>query len=153
MDIVHTIDFTQTLEMHVIVNITTKQSQYKNCCCVCLCDRAISPARGPHRAWASHIKLFCGPGQAWTYLLRAGPGPHNSICGPGPSRVFITAAGPGRAWDSHHICGPGLGLDFRPVQDTRTHIQLYQQLVPKLRMIGKGRDRRIILSWSGPNTD
>ena len=26
MDIVHTIDFTQTLEMHVIVNITTKQS-------------------------------------------------------------------------------------------------------------------------------
>ena len=28
MDIVHTIDFTQTLEIHVIVNITTKQSHY-----------------------------------------------------------------------------------------------------------------------------
>ena len=74
---------------------------------MCLC--------GSGRAWASHIQLFCGPGRAWTYLLRAGPGPHNSICGPGPGRGFTTAAG--RAWASNHICGPGLGLDFRPVQD------------------------------------
>ena len=51
---------------------------------------------------------FCGPG-------RAGPGPHNPVCGPGPGRVCTTAAGPGRAWASNHICGPGLGLNFRPV--------------------------------------
>ena len=70
------------------------------------------------RAWASHIKLFCGPGLDILVAGRAGPGPHNSICGPGPGRVFTTAAGPGRAWASNHICGPGLGLDFRPVQDT-----------------------------------
>ena len=43
------------------------------------------------------------------------------MCGPGPGRVFTTAAGPGRAWASNHICGPGLGLDFRPVQDTNKH--------------------------------
>ena len=56
----------------------------------------------------------CVAGRAWTYFLRAGPGPHNSVCGPGPGRVCTTAAGPGRAWASNHICG--LGLNFRPVQ-------------------------------------
>ena len=94
---------------------------------MCLCDRANIPARGPRaragpgphilncfagRAGPEHT--CCGPG-------RAGPGPHNSICGPDPGRVFTTAAGPGRAWASNHICGPGLGLDFRPVQDTNSY--------------------------------
>ena len=64
--------------------------------------------------------LHAGLGRAWasnmTIVLRAGPGPHNSVCGPGPGRVCTTAAGPGRAWASNHICGPGLGLNFRPVQ-------------------------------------
>ena len=73
---------------------------------------------GSGRAWASNmtIVLRAGPGRAWKYFLRAGPGPHNSVCGPGPGQVCTTAAGPGRAWASNHICGPGLGLNFRPVQ-------------------------------------
>ena len=69
---------------------------------------------GSGRAWASNMKLFCGPGLDIIVAGRAGPGPHNSICGPGPGQVFTTAAG--RAWASNHVCGPGLGLDFRPVQ-------------------------------------
>ena len=76
---------------------------------MCPCDRANSPARSP-RALASHIKLFCGPGRAWPYLLRAGPGPGLIIqfagraragssqllrarAGPGPQIIFA-----GRAW-------------------------------------------------------
>ena len=57
-----------------------------------------------------------GPGLKYEIVLRAGPGPHNSICGPGQGQVCTTAAGPGRALASNHVCGPGLGLDFRPVQ-------------------------------------
>ena len=41
-----------------------------------------------------------GSGLKYEIVLRAGPG-HN-------------CCGPGRA--SNHVCGPGLGLDFRPVQ-------------------------------------
>ena len=67
-------------------------------------------ARGSGRAWASNMKLFCGPGLDIIVAGRAGPGPHNSICGPGPGQVCTTAAGPCRAWVSNHIC-----LDFRPV--------------------------------------
>ena len=64
---------------------------------------------GSGRAWASNmtIVLRTGPGLAWTYFLRAGPGPHNSVCGSGPGQVCTTAAGPGRAWASNHIAGPG----------------------------------------------
>ncbi len=39
----------------------------------------------------------------------------------GRARDCTTAAGPGRAWASNHICGPGLGLDFRPVQGPNVH--------------------------------
>ena len=86
-----------------------------------LCAYVIGPiARPGVRRPGPGLGLTYGfAGRAWTYLLRAGPGPHNSICGPG--RVFTTAAGPGRAWASNHICGPGLGLHFRPVQDTSAH--------------------------------
>ena len=93
---------------------------------VLLCGRANGPARSP-RAWAGPgpqlWQLCCRPGRAWTYFLRAGPGPHNSVCGPGPGRVCTTAAGPGRAWASNLICGPGLGLNFRPVQGPSAHGQ------------------------------
>ena len=34
-----------------------------------------------------------GPGLKCEIVLRAGPGPHNSICGPGPGQVCTTAAG------------------------------------------------------------
>ena len=63
----------------------------------------------------------CVAGRAWTYFLRTGPGPHNSVCGPGPGRVCTTVAGPGRAWASNHICGPGLGQNVRPVQGPSPH--------------------------------
>ena len=58
----------------------------------------------------------CVAGRAGPGHTFCGPGPHNSVCGQGPGRVCTTAAGPGRAWASNHICGPGLGLNFRPVQ-------------------------------------
>ena len=57
----------------------------------------------------------CVVGRAWTYFLRAGPGPHNSVCGPGPGQVCTTAT-------SNHICGPGLGLNFRPVQGPTAYL-------------------------------
>ena len=41
-------------------------------------------------------------------------------------QVCTTAAGPGRAWASNHVCGPGLGLDFRPVQGPTTYIPVSQ---------------------------
>ena len=69
-------------------------------------------ALGPGLGLKYEIVLRAGPGH--NCCGRAGPGPHNSICGPGP--VCTTAAGPGRAWASNHVCGPGLGLDFMPVQ-------------------------------------
>ena len=84
------------------------------------------PTRGPRARSGPgpqfNIKLFCGPagpGHNCCGPGRAGPGPHNSMCGPG--RVCTTAAGPSRAWASNHICGPGLGLDVRPVQGPSTY--------------------------------
>ena len=73
-------------------------------------------ARGLGPAWASNmtIVLRAGPGLDILFAGRAGSGPHNSVFGPG--QVCTTTAGPGRAWASNHICGPGLGLNFRPVQ-------------------------------------
>ena len=73
---------------------------------------------GSGRAWASNmtIMLWVGPGLDILFAGRAGPGPHNSVCEPGPGQVCTTAVGPGRAWASTYICGPGLGLNFRPVQ-------------------------------------
>ena len=62
---------------------------------------------GSFRAWASNMKLFCGPGLDIIVAGRAGPGPHNSICGPGPGQVCTTAASPGRAGASNHVAGPG----------------------------------------------
>ena len=129
MDNVHNIDFTQTLEMHVIANITTKHAVALECVhnnkIAVLCAYVIGPiarpgARGlgPGLGLKYEIVLRAGPGRAWTYLLRAGPGPGLIIKFAGRARVFTTAAGPGWAWASNHICGPGLGLDFRPVQDT-----------------------------------
>ena len=74
------------------------------------------------RAWASYmtIVLRAGPGLGILFAGRAGPGPHNSVCVPGPGRVYTTAAGPGRAWASNQICGPGMGLNVRPVQGPNT---------------------------------
>ena len=71
-----------------------------------------------------------GPGLGLNYdncvAGRAGPG--HTFCGPGliiqfagPGRVCTTAAGPGRAWASNHICGPGLGLNCKPVQGPSTY--------------------------------
>ena len=72
------------------------------------------PAGSGPGHWPAHI----GPASNMTIVLRAGPGLDilNSVCGPGLGRVCTTAAGPGRAWASHRIYGPGLGLNFRPVQ-------------------------------------
>ena len=82
MDNVHNIDFTQTLGMHVIANITTKQSHYNEytiiqllLCVPIYCDRANIPARSSR--------------------ARAGPGPHILNC-------FAGRVGPG-----HTCCGPG----------------------------------------------
>ena len=66
------------------------------------------------------MKIVLRAGRDILFAGRAGPGPHNSVYGPGPGRVNTTAAGPGRAWASIHICGPGLGLSFRPVQGPST---------------------------------
>ena len=71
-----------------------------------------------------------GPGLGLKYdncvTGRAGPG--NTFCWSGPGLIIqfagrararsaqLSAAGPGRTWASNHICGPGLGLHFRPVQ-------------------------------------
>ncbi len=66
---------------------------------------------GSGRAWASNM----------TIVLRAGPGPGLIFQFAGLARACTTAAGPGRAWASNHICGPGLGLDFRPVQGPNAH--------------------------------
>ena len=77
--------------------------------------RPVARGLGPGLGLKYEIVLRAGP--AWTYFLRARPGPGLIIhfaAGPGP--VCRTAAGPGRAWASNHICGPGLGLDFRPVR-------------------------------------
>ena len=85
------------------------------------------PGPGPAgRAWASNMKLFCGPGLDIIVAARAGP--HNSICGPGLGQVSTTAAGLSRAWASNHICGPGQGLDFRPVQGPSTDIPTFGPL-------------------------
>ena len=35
---------------------------------------------------------------------------------------WTSTAGPGRAWASNNICGPGLGLNFRPVQGPSLHL-------------------------------
>ena len=69
---------------------------------------------GPGLGLIYEIVLLAGPDLDILVAGRAGPRSHNLICGPG--RVCTTVAGPGRAWASNHICGPGLGLDFRPVQ-------------------------------------
>ena len=74
-----------------------------------------------------------GPGLGLKYeiVLRAGPG-HN-CCGPGP---IIQFAGRARARSaqllraSNHVCGPGLGLDFRPVQGPNVRSQ--ENIQPKL---------------------
>ena len=79
---------------------------------------------GSGRAWDSNMKLFCRPGLDIIVAGQAGPGPHNSICGSGPGQVCATAAGPGRAWASNHVCGPGLGQDFRPVNGPYVSIPL-----------------------------
>ena len=118
--------------VHVIVNITTKQSHYNVYTVIILLFRRPMwsgqwPGPGPAgsgRAWASNMKLFCGPGLDIIVAGRARPGPHNSICGPGPGQVCTTPAGPGRAWASNHVCGPGLGLDFRPVQGPTIYVSI-----------------------------
>ena len=81
----------------------------------------VGPMTGPGpagsgRAWASNMKLFRGPGRAWTYLLRAGPGPGLIIKFAGRARAGSAQLLRGGAWALNHICGPGMGLDFRPVQ-------------------------------------
>ncbi len=86
--------------MHVIVNITTKQSPniimrtQKYYCSFCGITMWSGQWPGPEpagsgRAWASHM----------TIVLRAGPGLDIHFAG----RVCTTAAGPGRAWASNHI--------------------------------------------------
>ena len=52
---------------------------------------------GSGRAWASNMKLFCGPGLDIIVVGWAGPGPHNSMCGPGPGLGLKSClrAGPG----------------------------------------------------------
>ena len=146
MDNVHNIDFTQTLEMHVIANIPTISSHIIMCTnnkIAVLCAYVIGPiarpgARGlgPGLGLTYNIVLLAGPGMDILVAGRAGPGSHNSICGPGPGQVFTTAAGPGRAWASNHICGPGLGLDFRPVQDTsRQYDPIYACVSPRYKQI------------------
>ena len=115
------------MSVHVIVNITTKQSHYNVYTIIIVLFRRPMwsgqwPGPGPAGSGrASNMKLFCGPGRDIIVAGRAGPGPHNSICRPGPGQVCTTAAGPGRAWTSNHVCGPGLGLDFRPVQGPTVH--------------------------------
>ena len=77
---------------------------------------------GPGLGLKYEIVLRAGPGLDIIVVGWAGPGPgpHNSMCGPG--QVCTTAAGPGRAWASNHVCGPGLGLDFRPVQGPSVYV-------------------------------
>ena len=82
-------------------------------------------ARGPSLGLKYEIVLRAGPGLDIIVAGRAGPGPQNSICGPGPGQVCTTPAGPGRAWASNHVCGPRLGLDFRPVQGPNVYGLLY----------------------------
>ena len=76
---------------------------------------------GSGRAWASNMKLFCGPGLDIIVAGRAGPG----RAGPGLG-LIIQFAGRARAGSAQllraraepgsQIILPGLGLYFRPVQ-------------------------------------
>ena len=84
---------------------------------------------GPGLGLKYEIVLRAGPGLDTIVAGRAGPGPHDSICGPGPGQVCTTAADPGRAWASNHVCGPGLGLDFRPVQGPNRYTAVYDLYV------------------------
>ena len=70
--------------------------------------------------FAGRTWLFnCFAGRTWTYFC--GPGLITQFAG--RARVCTTAAGGCRAWDSNHICGPGLGLNFRPTQGPSGHDQ------------------------------
>ncbi len=66
------------------------------------------------RAWASNIAfvLRAGPGLDILFAGRAGPGLIIQFAG----RARARSAQLLRARASNHICGPGLGLHFRPVQ-------------------------------------
>ena len=71
-----------------------------------------------------------GPGLGLKYdkCVAGRVGPGHTFCGPGPGLIIqfagraragsacTTAACPGRSWALNHICGPGLSLNFMPVQ-------------------------------------
>ena len=80
--------------------------------------------------WPGPEPAGLGRASTMTIVLRAGPG--HTFCGPGTgliiqfagrARACTTSAGPGRAWASNHICGPGLGLNFRPVQGLKSYLR------------------------------
>ena len=105
-------------------------------------------------------EIVLGPGLDIIVARRAGPGPHNSICGPDPGWVCTIAAGPGRAWASNHICGPGLGLDFRPVQVPSVHHRVSSVAHPHSNCraeLGVKTVKRMLVGSTGPggslNTD
>ena len=92
-------------------------------------------ARGPGRP-AAHGPCRC-------HGLRVYP---VCVC----NTVFTTAAGPGRAWASNHISGPGLGLYFRPVQDTSVGVVIGMPRAGSHYNLGTSRGPDKIGSRAGP---
>ena len=74
---------------------------------ILLFRRPMARPAGSSRAWASHMKLFCGPGLDIIVAGRAGPGPHHSICVPGPGLHNCCGPGPGLGLKSYLRAGPG----------------------------------------------
>ena len=115
---------TQQLNSHVTLECVHNNNNY---CCFCGITMWSGQRPGPEpagsgRAWASNMTIVLRAGPGHTFWGRAVPVSHNSLCGPGPGRVCTTASGPGRAWASNHICGSGVGLNFRPVQCPKWHV-------------------------------
>ena len=122
-------DFTQTMEMLVIVNIASEQSHYNAYTIIILLFfvwSVIGPMTRPGaRGLGPGLGLKydnCVAGRAWTYFLRAGPGPGLLIRFVGRARAGSAPLLRARA--SSHICGPGLGLNFRPVQDPSVNLPI-----------------------------
>ena len=94
--------------MHVILNITTKQSHYNLYTIIILLflwayvigpmTRHVAHGLGPGLSLKYEIVVQAGPGLDILFAGRDGPGPHNSFCGPGPSwsaELLRVRTGPG----------------------------------------------------------
>ena len=138
------LDITQTSKMHVIVNITTKQSldiimhtqtYYCSFCGITMWSggRAVGPMPRPGaRGLGPGLGLNyynCVAGRAWTYFLRAGSGQGRELiiqfaARAGSAQLLGARAGPGPQIIFLRA-GPG-PQNVRAVQGPRSHPSLYE---------------------------